>query len=177
MKLRLALGALTSLAIALGGAHARAASPSPSPSPTPTPNPYRSLNFASETLGQSGGPISVIGGFAAARRDGTAAIVCVSFKNTTTQTARHVLFDFALLGTHGRDVGALHLDRRGEFSPGVEINGWSNLSAWQSGVGHRGYGDNCTHWQQGVAAAPILRAASVVYRVTHVEFDDGTSWP
>ena len=177
MKTRLILGALTSLAIAVGGAHARAASPSPSPSPTPTPNPYRSLNFASETLGESGGPIALVGGFAAARRDGTAAIVCVSFKNTGPLTARRVVFDFALVGQHGRDLGALHLDRHGEFSPGIDIYGWSSLAAWQSGVGHRGYGDNCTHWQQGIAAAPILRAASVTYRVTRVEYGDGTSWP
>ena len=74
-------------------------------------------------------------------------------------------------------MGTLQLDRRGEFSPGIDINGWGSLKAWQDGVGHRGYGDNCTLQQQGVAAAPILHAASVVYHVTRVEYDDGTVWP
>ncbi len=138
---------------------------------TPTPNPYRTLNFASETLGNR--PVKgivVLGGFAAAKRDGKAAIVCLSFKNQSQQVARRVLFEFALLGPQGREVGTLELDRRGEFSPGVDINGWQSLGEWQGGVGHRGYGDNCTFVEQGVASTPLLRAESVSYRVVDVEY-------
>lgn len=171
-----AIAALAALAVA-AGAHAAASTPSPSPSPSPTPNPYRSLELATATLGQSREPVSVVGGFAAARRDGKAVIVCVSFKNTAPTTARRVVFEFSLLGPRGRELGTLHLDRQGEFSSGVDIYGWSSLSAWQGGMGHRGYGDNCTQLQQGVAAAPILQAASVVYRVSRVDYADGTSWP
>lgn len=154
-----------------------AATPSPSPKPSPTPNPYHSLSLASATLAQSSGPIVLIGGFAAAKRDGKAAIVCVSFKNTGPKPASRVVFDFTLTGQRGRDLGSMQLDRRGEFSPNVDINGWGSLGEWQGGVGHRGYGDNCTQLQQGVAMAPLLHAAGVTYHVTRVEFADGTSWP
>lgn len=119
----------------------------------------------------------MLGGFAAVRRDGKAAIVCVSFKNTAAVAARRVVFDFTLQGARGRDLASLQLDRHGEFSQGVDINGWSSLSAWQGGVGHRGYNDNCTTLQQNVAAAPFLHAASVVFHVTRVELADGTAWP
>ena len=176
MKFRALFGALAVSAMALAAA-ANAATPSPSPSPSPTPNPYRSLDFAAATLGSTSGPIAVLGGFAAVKRDGKAAIVCVSFKNTGAATARRVVFDFTLEGTRGRELATLQLDRRGEFTSGIDIHGWSNLKAWQDGVGHRGYGDNCTGLQQNVAAAPLLHAAAVVFHVTRVEFANGTEWP
>jgi len=87
--------------ITIASARLASAGPSPSPtaSPSPTPNPYRSLDFASATLGdESAGHIEVYGGFAAARRDGKAAIVCVSFKNASSLPARRVVFDFPLMG-------------------------------------------------------------------------------
>ncbi|MEO6834658.1 MAG: hypothetical protein ABI231_01950 [Candidatus Tumulicola sp.] len=144
---------------------------------SPTPNPYRPLDFASATLGNaSAGHIAVYGGFAAAKRDGKAAIVCVSFKNTSSLVARRVLFDLPIADKQGRELGALQLDRRGEFSPGIDINGWSTLSDWQGGIGHRGYGDNCTLLEQSIASAPLLHAASVSYRVTRVEYADGSVW-
>ncbi len=158
-------------------AAANAATPTPSPAPTPTPNPYRSLDFAAATLGAASGPISVLGGFGAVRRDGKGAVVCVSFKNTGAAPARRVVFEYALEGARGRQLATLQLDRRGEFTPGIDIHGWSSLSAWQGGVGHRGFGDNCTTLQQDVSAAPLLHAASIIFHVTGVEFTDGTVWP
>ncbi|HEY1653489.1 MAG TPA: hypothetical protein VGF86_00070 [Candidatus Tumulicola sp.] len=153
------------------------ATPSPSPSPSPTPNPYRQLNFASATLGaSSAGNVDVLGGFAAAKRDGKAAVVCVSFKNVSSLVARRVVFEFPILGRQGRELGTMQLDRRGEFSPGIAINGWQSLGDWQGGIGHRGYGDNCTSLQQGMASEPLLRAATVSYRIVRVEYDDGSSW-
>src|SRR5262249_54030379 len=127
-----------------------------------------------------GGPmghIVVLNGWAAVKRDGTAAIVCISFKNIAHVTARRVVFDFPIFGQQGGKVGELHLDRRGEFSPNVDINGWPGLSSWQSGVGNRGYGDNCNFVQQGMASGPLLRAQSATYEVQRVEFDDGRVWP
>jgi hypothetical protein len=181
MNSRLFAFCFFAVAIAAGVAAGPAdagSTPSPSPSPSPTPNPFRSLNFASATLNQGPeGHIEVIGGFAAAKRDGKAAIACVSFKNTATLVVRRVVFDFSLMGPRGRELGSLQLDRRGEFSPGIDINGWSSLSAWQGGVGHRGYGDNCTLLQQGVASAPILQAAAIVYRLRRVEYADGSIFP
>ncbi|HVR47775.1 MAG TPA: hypothetical protein VMT95_14180 [Candidatus Binatia bacterium] len=140
------------------------ASPSPSPKPTATPNPYRQIEFASMTLGgRPSGGIDITRGWAAVKRDGKAAVVCVSFKNVAAVTATHVLFDFSLAGRSGAQLGRLELDRRGTFSPGVDIEGWHNLSDWQSGMGHRGYNDNCTVFERGVAAAPLLSAHYVTY--------------
>lgn len=174
MKSRAIFAALAVLAIGLS---VRVNAATPSPSPSPTPNPYRSLDFAAAALGATSGPIAVLGGFAAVKRDGKGAIVCVSFKNTGATAARRVVFDFALEGARGRELATLHLDRRGEFTSGIDIHGWSDLKAWQDGVGHRGYGDNCTTLQQGVAAAPLLHAAGVVFTVARIEFAGGTDWP
>ena len=144
---------------------------------SPSPSPYRTLDFASATLGNvAAGHIDVLGGFAAAKRDGKSAVVCVSFKNISARVARRVVFDFPILGSQGRELGTMQLDRRGEFSPGVGINGWTTLSDWQGGLGHRGYNDNCTVLAQGIASSPILHAKSVSYRVTRVEYDDGGVW-
>lgn len=176
MKSRAIFGVVAASAIAFSTT-ANAATSTPSPAPTATPNPYRSLDFAAATLGATSGPISVLGGFAAVRRDGKGVIVCVSFKSSGATTARRVVFDFGLEGSRGRELATLQLDRHGEFTPGIDIHGWSSLGAWQDGVGHRGYGDNCTTLAQGVAAAPLLHAASVVFHVTRVEFADGAVWP
>jgi hypothetical protein len=144
---------------------------------TPTPNPYRTIHFASASLGnRSEGHIDVLGGFAAAKRDGKAAVVCVSFKNVAPKTARRVLFAFTLEDARDAKLGELELDRRGEFSTGVDINGWASLGEWQGGVGHRGYGDNCVSVQQRVGSAALLKVATATYRIVRVEYADGTDW-
>jgi hypothetical protein len=149
----------------------------PGEGPQATPNPYRLLNFASPTLGDRPiGDIAVLGGFAAVRNDGTSAIVCISFRNLSPKTAVRVVFDFPLLGPGGRALATLHLDRRGEFSPNVDINGWSDLRDWQGGMGHAGYNDNCASVNQSIAATPLLRAAGATYGVTRVEYRNGTVW-
>ncbi len=154
-----------------------AATPTPSPSPRPTPNPYRGIEFASASLSnRPAGKIDLVGGWAAVRRDGKGAVVCVTFKNVAEVTATHVVFEFSLAGRSGASLGELELDRRGTFSPGTEIAGWRSLSEWQGGVGHRGYNDNCTVINRGVAATPLLAAHYVTYEVTRVEYADGTDW-
>ncbi len=164
-------------AVALLALVAVGATPSPSPSPRPTPNPYRQLDFASPTLGgQTQGQIAVTGGWAAVKRDGKAAVVCVSFKNEAAVAATRVVFEFAISGRSGDNLADMQLDRRGTFSTGVDINGWSSLSDWQGGVGHRGYGDNCKTVSSGVAAFPLLSARYVTYHVRAVEYADGHTW-
>jgi hypothetical protein len=156
----------------------RAATPSPSPSPSPTPNPYRSITFASTTLDKEADyGVDVTRGFAAVKRDGTAIVACVSFKNVTNKTMRLVQFEFSIAGRNGGDLGTMQLDRTGEFSPNVGIEGWHDLSDWQGGMGHRGYNDNCAQLKKNFAAAPLLRAAGVSYKVVRVDFTDGTSRP
>jgi hypothetical protein len=43
-------------------------------------------------------------------------------------------------------------------------------------VGHRGYNDNCTVINRGVAATSLLAAHYVTYEVTRVEYAYGTDW-
>jgi len=164
-------------AVALLAFVAVGATPSPSPSPRPTPNPYRQIEFASPTLGgQTQGHIAVTGGWAAIKRNGKAAVVCVSFKNEASVAATRVIFEFAISGRSGDNLADLQLDRRGTFSSGVDINGWASLADWQSGVGHRGYGDNCQTVSSGVAALPLLSGRYVTYHVRAVEYADGHTW-
>jgi hypothetical protein len=134
--------------------------------------------FATESL--NGGAeygVEVLRGFAAVKRDGTAVVACVSFKNVTTTAMRRVQFEFPIEGRNGGTAGTMTLDRTGEFAPNVAIEGWRDVSDWQGGMGHRGYNDNCAQLKRNMAATPLLRATSVSYRVVHVEFADGTSRP
>jgi hypothetical protein len=148
------------------------------PAASPTPNPYREISLASQSLeNKPQGKIALLGGWAAVKRDGHGAVVCVSFKNEAAVAATRVVFQFAILGRSGNELGNLELDRSGTFSPGVEINGWQSLRDWQGGVGHRGYGDNCKVLNGNVAALPLLSAHTVTYHVSRVEYADGTSWP
>ncbi|MGR4066185.1 MAG: hypothetical protein ACLQPV_12175 [Vulcanimicrobiaceae bacterium] len=152
-------------------------SPTASPKPTPTPNPWRQITVATKSLSPANeGSIQVLNSFAAARRDGTSAAACVSFKNTDTRTATRVVFAFDLVDGNGAQVGTLSLDRRGTFSPGIDINGYSGLSDWASGGGNRGYADNCTTLSRQMAALPILSARFATYSIKRVEYADGTSW-
>jgi len=149
----------------------------PQPTASPTPNPYREIRLASQTLeNKPQGKIALLGGWAAVKRDGHGAVVCVSFKNEAAVAATRVTFRFSILNRSGDGLGNLELDRSGTFSPGVNINGWQSLSDWQGGVGHRGFGDNCKVLNSGVAALPLLSAHTVTYEVSRVEYADGTVW-
>jgi hypothetical protein len=147
------------------------------PAASPSPNPYREIRLASQRLENTPqGKIALLGGWAAVKRDGHGAIVCVSFKNEAAVAATRVVFAFTIVGRSGNELGKLELDRNGTFSPEIDINGWGSLSEWQGGVGHKGYGDNCKVLNANVAALPLLAAHAVTYEVTHVEYADGTSW-
>lgn len=149
---------------------------SPSPTPAPTPNPYRSLHFGTPSLEpQAVGDVAVLGGWVAVRRDGKGAHACISFKNQSPKTATRVVFEFPIIDRSGEHVAKMTLDRRGTFSSGVDINGWSSLQNWQSGS-NRGYDENCTGLKLSLAAFPLLAAHSATYRVLRVEYSDGTSW-
>jgi len=152
------------------------ASPKPTPKPTPTPNPYRALKFGTPTIGAEPiGKIAVLGGWVAVKRDGHGAHACISFRNDASVSATRVLFEFPMMDHAGAQVGKLTLDRRGTFSPGVDINGWSSLESWQRGS-NRGYDENCTGLSLGVAAFPLLQARFATYKILRVEYADGTGW-
>jgi len=149
------------------------------PTPSPTPGPWREIPLASATLeGGVQGQIQILGGFAAVKRDGTAAIACVSFKNLSPLTARRIVFEFPLLDAQGNSLGSLTLDRNGEFSSNIAIMTYDRFSDWQNGaLGPRGRADNCIQRNLPTAAVPLLQARTASYRVTRVEYDGGTVWP
>jgi len=150
------------------------------PLATPTPDPYRQLQFATDSLDGSAagqpGNIQVLGGFAAARRDGTSIMACVSFQNNAPQTATLVRFAFPIKDANGNTVATLHLDRKGTFSTGIGIHSYQSYHDWKGGLSNRGYADNCVNRTVGVAALPILEARFATYAVTYVLYADGTSW-
>jgi hypothetical protein len=147
------------------------------PAATPTPNPWRLLEFGSPTLGgPPQGNIAILGGWAAVKRDGRGAHACVSFKNVGSLTATRVLVEFPMIDDAGAQLGDVQMDRRGTFSTGIDINGWDSLKSWQSGLGHRGFNDNCAGVNTGVAALPLLAARYATYRIMRVEYADGTAW-
>jgi hypothetical protein len=150
--------------------------PPATPAPTPTPNPYRSLEFGSPTVGgATAGKIAVLGGWAAVKRDGRGVRACVSFKNTDSRTATRVLFHFPISNEAGAVLTTLELDRRGTFSPGIDIHSWGSMESWQQ-TQHRGYDENCASLSEGVAALPLLTARYATYCILRVEYADGTSW-
>jgi hypothetical protein len=146
------------------------------PESPPTPNPYRSLEFGSATLGGAPvGKIAILNGWAAVKRDGRGAHACISFKNVGSITATRVLIEFPIMDDAGAQLGRLEMDRRGTFSPEIDINGWDSLESWQRGS-NRGYDENCTGINMGVAAFPLLAARFASYRILRVEYADGSVW-
>jgi hypothetical protein len=155
---------------------ASADTPSPSPSPRPTPNPYRNLKFGTATLETSAtGNVELLDGWVAVRRDGRGWHACVSFKNRDARTATSVLFEFPLVDRNGEVLERLRFDRRGTFTTGIDIRGWSSLEAWQSGS-NRGYDENCDGKSLSMAAFSLMQARMATYRVLRVDYSDGTSW-
>jgi len=171
-----AVAAVTIAASAPATAQFSTSSPRPTASPAPTPNPYRVLHFGTPTLGgRLPGGIAIVNGWVAVLRDGRGAHACISFKNEGALTATRVLLEFLMMNHAGEQVAMLTLDRRGTFSPNVEIHGWKDLSAWQSGT-NRGYDENCTGLKQNVPAFPLLSARMATYRIKRIEFANGTDW-
>lgn len=147
------------------------------PLATPTPDPWRQIQFATESFSAApSGPIQVGAGMAAAKRDGTSIVACVTFTNTAPQAATSIAFVFTMKSGNGDTVGTLGFVRNGTFSTGIGIHTWDSYSSWRQQSGNRGYNDNCVTKESGVAALPILETHFVTYAVKSVTFADGTSW-
>lgn len=143
-----------------------------------TPNPWRELKLASATLDQTmPGDIQVMSGFGAAQRSGLGAVACVSFKNLAAQTATRVVFAFPMINEAGDTVGTMTLDRKGTFSPNIDIMSFRTFSDFaNNSSGPRGYRDNCAQLNFTVAALPIIQSRFTSFKVEHVEYADGTSY-
>jgi hypothetical protein len=146
--------------------------------PKPTPNPWRAVPLASSSLDvQTQKNIQVLGGFAAMKKDGTAAIACLSFKNKDPRVAKRVVVDFPITGDGGQPLGKLTLDRAGEFSPNIDILSYASIEQWQGhGVGPvRSFNEGCVQRNLPTAAMPFLQAQAVGYTIVQVDYADGTS--
>lgn len=149
---------------------------------TPSPlHQYRVLQLTSQTLGGSTPPpsgITIQRGFALIAKNGTKAIVCISFTNVGSRAAKSVHFTFPLVDASGNTVGKLDFTRTGLFSPNVAIAGPASASDYVSpGFSNRGAFENCVNSDQGTAALPLLQAQYVTYKVAGVTYADGSTWP
>lgn len=150
----------------------------PAPAPTGTPGPH-SLPFAQVTPHGTAPPVRVFGAWAAQTYDGSAGFACFAFENKSNVAATLVRFEFQLLNKNGVGIEDLHLDRKGTFSPNIEIHGSHNVMEYTALGGPRGYRDNCVSWQASVARdrKRYARVRSATYRIDRIEFADGTQWP
>lgn len=145
---------------------------------TPTPKPYRYLQWASPP-GPSA-PIEYIGAWTAVEPDASAAWTCLSFKNTSSVAATRILFGLSLLNYNHEAIDRGHLDRKGTFSPGIEIHGYHSVSEWSERVGPRGYRDNCQPWNPNAEPRALESYSQARYysiSVKRIDYADGTTWP
>lgn len=149
-----------------------------------TPSPlalYRTLQLTSDTLRGSTPPpsgINVTSGFALVAKDGTKAIICLSFTNVGAAAASAIHFTFPLTNAQGDTLGAIDFNRTGLFSPNVAINGPAGPQAYfDPGLSNRGAFSNCVTSNQGTAALPLLQTRYVAYKVAGVTYTNGSTWP
>lgn len=147
-------------------------------SATPPPPAYRYLSFVNVALPRPYAPIEYFNVWTAMSSSSDAGYTCLSFKNAGGVTATRVLFAVSLMDQNGRVVDSGHIDRKGTFSPNVEIHGWQSIAEWSNGQGHHGYKDNCTKWspdgQSQALAYPHVRSYNL--HAERIEYADGTTW-
>jgi hypothetical protein len=148
---------------------------------TPAPSSqYRIMPLTSPTLNTANTPsgIQVTGGFALVKKDATRAVVCLSFINHAANVANAVEFAFPLIDSQGNTVATLTFTRNGTFSPNIAINGPTDGNAYLNGsIGPRSAYDNCLVSNPGTAALPLAQTRFVSYKITGVQYANGTSWP
>jgi hypothetical protein len=148
---------------------------------TPAPaTQYRIMPLTSPTLNTASTPssIQITGGFALVKKDATKAVICLSFVNRAATAANSVHFAFPLIDNQGNTVATLTMTRTGTFSPNIAINGPKDADTYLSGgIGPRSAYDNCLVSTPGTAALPLAQTRFVTYKVTGVQYSNGTSWP
>lgn len=126
-----------------------------------------------------GSNIEVLRGFVSVDQPRGAVIdVCVAFRNTASKDAKLVNVTYYLVGPGNAPLGELQLTRKGTFSQGTEIGTFSFLDLVHQRPGmNAGWWDNCVFHE--TKTAPFFNPGMqfVRYKVTHVEYADGTSWP
>jgi hypothetical protein len=146
---------------------------------TPSQPAYRYLSFVTIPLRHPSAPLAYWDVWTAMSNGGNVGYTCFSFKNNSRVTATRVLFALSLMTQDGQTVDTGHLDRKGTFSPNVEIHGWHSMAEWSGGQGPHGYKDNCIKWtpddQTQASAYPHVRSYNL--HAERIEYADGTTWP
>jgi len=151
-----------------------------SASPSPQNPDWRSIPFALAPGASPASNISIDGGFAVVRNDGTAETHCLTFRNTSTKTATAVTFSFSLYGASDNMLSTVTNVRNGMFSSGITISGpttFSDYTSNKNGVGNKDALQNCWTTNSGIANLAFLQATYTTIQVTAVTYSDGTSWP
>jgi hypothetical protein len=145
---------------------------------TPSSPAYRYLSFVTVALRRPYAPIEYFDVWTAMSNSSNVGYTCLSFKNASNVTVTRVLFALSLMDQNGHVVDTGHIDRKGTFSPNVEIHGWHSIAEWSSGQGHHGYKDNCTKWspddQAQALAYPHVRSYNL--HAERIDYADGTTW-
>jgi hypothetical protein len=142
----------------------------------PAPS-YRNLTFISSTVPHPA-PIGYVNVWTAMSNSSNVGHTCVSFKNERDVTATRVLFALSLRDHNGEIVDTGKIDRKGTFSPNVEIHGWHSIEEYSTGQGPRSYSDNCARWtpDNQAQAAAYPRVRSYTAYAERVEYADGATW-
>ena len=124
-----------------------------------------------------GSGIEVLRGFGAVPDDASSIDVCIAFRNKGTKVATHVDFLYTMMAGDGRTFGVLSFSRDGAFSPGAEIKTFefSQFAGLSLPTNHA-FRDNCVFHSTKTGLTFNPATYLILYRVTHVDYADGTSW-
>jgi len=121
-------------------------------------------------------PVSIDRSWVAPLADNVRYVTCLSFTNTSEKVITALRIELRLFDAAGQLQGQFSLDRSGQFSPGVLIEGPSTGDEYNQAVnggawfGVREKSRNCwTTQPNGPATRQTLRLIAVV-------FADGSSW-
>ena len=124
-----------------------------------------------------GSGIEILRGFGAVPDGGSDIDVCIAFRNKGTKAATRIDMLYTMMAADGRTFGSLPFVRKGEFAPGADVQTFTFTQFATLGAPtNHGFWDNCLFHK--TTTAPFFDPAMylIVYRVTYVEYADGTSW-
>jgi hypothetical protein len=138
-------------------------------------NTYSTLPMAVSSDDRS--QIKFLSGFGDVPPGGGEVDICVAFRNTAPATATLINVTYSLIGADGSNLGDIAFVRKGSFSKDTDIQTYtaSDLISQFRSMNH-GFWDNCAFHRTNVAPFYNRAWRLIKYRVTRVEYADGTTW-
>ncbi len=122
-------------------------------------------------------PINIVRSWMAPLNDNVRYVTCISFVNTSSKVVTAFRVNMSMLDGSGNAQGLYNLDRAGQFSPGVLIEGPLSADEYNLGTqngpslfGVREKMRNC--WTAQINGIP----SGQTLRLTTAIFADGSSW-